>query len=134
MHRRSLSALFASGGRYHQAVSLTLQKSPNWREDILAAQDWCRRRTFDGKRWIHFAKGGQYSPYHSDIHLVVNWERDGEEMREGARHGTLPGARPQNIDMYFMPGLTWPRGQRVALAFTCYRQDVCSATKGRLSS
>ena len=40
-----------------------------------------KQQTFAGKRWVPFAKGGEYSPYYSDLHLVVNWERDGEEIR-----------------------------------------------------
>jgi len=29
--------------------------------------------TVQGKRWAPFAKGGEYSPYYADVHLVVNW-------------------------------------------------------------
>ncbi len=61
-----------------------------------------RRQTFAGKRWVPFAKGGAYSPYYADIHLVVNWERDGEEMNEFA------GSVIRNPGFYFHPGLTWP--------------------------
>lgn len=43
-------------------------------------EEFCKQ-TFEGKRWVPFAKGGEYSPYYSDLHLVVNWERDGEEVR-----------------------------------------------------
>ena len=31
---------------------------PDWREDLPAFQAWCRQRTFAGKRWVPFAKGG----------------------------------------------------------------------------
>lgn len=43
-------------------------------------REWCRHRTYEGKRWLPFAKGGEYAPYYSDLHLVVNWERDGQEI------------------------------------------------------
>ncbi len=56
-----------------------------------------------GKRWVAFAKGGEYSPYWSDIHLVVNWWNDGEELRDFDR------AVIRNEGYYFRPGLTWPR-------------------------
>lgn len=71
--------------------------------DLAAFQAWCRRRTHEGKRWAPFAKGGAYSPFYADIHLVVNWEDDGEEMK------AFPGAVIRNPDYYFRPGLTWPR-------------------------
>lgn len=68
-----------------------------------------REETFEGKRWVPFAKGGEYSPFWADIHLVVDFERDGERLRN------FPGARPQNLQYSFRPGLTWPR--RTASAF-----------------
>ncbi|MGH9154551.1 MAG: hypothetical protein ACRD1K_01570, partial [Acidimicrobiales bacterium] len=49
-----------------------------------------------------FAKGGEYSPFWSDIHLVVDFERDGERLRQ------FPGAVIRNPQYYFQPGLTWP--------------------------
>ena len=55
-----------------------------------------------GRRWSPFAKGGEYSPYWSDIHLVVDWERDGERLRD------YSGSRVQNSQYFFHPGLTWP--------------------------
>ena len=62
-----------------------------------------REETFRGKRWVPFAKGGEYSPYYADIHLVVDWEEDGRRIRETGRK-----ARVQNAQYYFRPGLTWP--------------------------
>jgi hypothetical protein len=89
---------------------------PNWRDDLRAFQDWCRQRTFAGKRWVPFAKGGEYSPFYADLHLVVNWERDGEEMKAWASplYGNSGWSRIiKSTDYYFRPGLTWPlRGIR----------------------
>lgn len=61
-----------------------------------------REETKQGKRWVPFAKGGEYSPYWADIHLVVDWENDGERIRG------YSGSRPQNVQFYFRPGVTWP--------------------------
>ena len=62
-----------------------------------------REETKAGKRWVPFAKGGEYSPYWADIHLVVDYENDGHELRQ------YDGSRVQNTEYYFRPGLTWPR-------------------------
>lgn len=62
-----------------------------------------RNETRQGKRWVPFAKGGDYSPYWSDIHLVVDWQNDGQRIRD------YEGSRPQNTQFFFRPGLTWPR-------------------------
>jgi hypothetical protein len=85
---------------------------PDWRGDLIAFQAWCRQRTFDGRCWVPFAKGGAYSPYYADLHLVVNWERDGKRIKEFVV--TLPGTshwsrRVASDSYYFRPGLTWPR-------------------------
>ncbi len=62
-----------------------------------------RSETEKGGRWVPFGKGGDYSQYWSDINLVVDWERDGERIRTYGGEG----ARPQNTQYYFRPGLTW---------------------------
>jgi hypothetical protein len=86
-----------------------LAGAPDWREDLEGFQSWCRRRTHQGKGWAPFAKGGEYSPYYSDIHLVVNWEREGEEIKNFVDPKTgKQNSRPQNTDYYFRPGVTWP--------------------------
>ncbi|MGB9671242.1 MAG: hypothetical protein ACPLXR_08875 [Halothiobacillaceae bacterium] len=61
-------------------------------------------------RWFPFAKGGAYSPFYADVYLVVNWARDGAEIRNyfDPKTGKL-NSRPQNTDYFFRPGLTWPR-------------------------
>jgi len=65
-------------------------------------------------RWAPFAKGGQYSPYYADVHLLINWENDAQEIHEYLveRYPYLKGntswiLHPENT--YFRPGLTWPR-------------------------
>jgi hypothetical protein len=85
---------------------------PDWRQDLAVFQEWCRRRTFAGNCWGPFAKGGNYSPYYSDLHLVVNWERDGEEVKQFVV--TLPGTSHWSRNVrsepcYFRAGLTYPR-------------------------
>jgi hypothetical protein len=61
------------------------------------------------RRWVPFAKGGAYSPFYADIHLLVGWD----ELRrtfEGfyGRTGRMI-ERPEALDFFFRSGLTWPR-------------------------
>jgi hypothetical protein len=65
-------------------------------------------------RWFPFAKGGFYSPYYADIHLVVNWQKDGYEIRHFVDPRGRPYSRPQNTDYYFNVGLTWPLSRAIA--------------------
>ncbi|HDN19848.1 MAG TPA: hypothetical protein ENF46_01970 [Candidatus Acetothermia bacterium] len=100
------------------------RRGPDWREDLKVFQDWCRERTFQGKRWVPFAKGGEYSPYYADLHLVVNWERDGEELRE------FENAYIRNEGSYFRPGLTWPRRTQKGLNIRVLSAGAIFADKG----
>jgi hypothetical protein len=59
------------------------------------------------KRWANFAKGGEYSPYYSDIHLVVNWKDEGREIKNLISANGRIASRPQNMDYYFRAGLTY---------------------------
>ncbi len=63
----------------------------------------CRGQVAGGRSWVPIAKGGKYSPFASDVHLVVSWEGGGAQLRVSDR------PRVQNEGYYFRPGLTWPR-------------------------
>jgi hypothetical protein len=82
-----------------------------------------RVQTFSGKKWVPFAKGGEYSPYYADVHLVVNWGNDGEELRE------FPRAYIRNEGCYFRPGLTWPLRTN-GLSFRAMPKGCIFAHKG----
>ncbi len=47
-------------------------------------------------------QGGEYSPFYADIHLVVNWENNGDELC------SFKGSVIRNPNYYFRPGITWP--------------------------
>jgi hypothetical protein len=106
---------------------------PGWREDLAAFQTWCRQRTCEGKRWVPFAKGGAYSPYYADLHLVVNWERDGEELKAWADplYGNSGWSRIiKSVDFYFRPGLTWPLRTQLGFNMRAYPAGATFGHKG----
>lgn len=60
-----------------------------------------------GNDWVPFAKGGEFSRFYADIHLVVDWKKNGDGIRN------FDGAYIRNEQHYFKPGMTWPlRTQR----------------------
>lgn len=83
-----------------------------------------REETKAGKRWAPFAKGGEYSPYWADIHLVVDWQEDGDSIR------AYDGSRPQNTWYYFRPGLTWPRRTNSGFGIRVLPAGTVFADKG----
>ena len=65
------------------------------------------------KRWVPFSKGGEYSPYYSDLPLVLNWKNDGEELKrwvvENASDPTTThwSRNIRSHFYYFTPGLSY---------------------------
>jgi hypothetical protein len=122
--RQLFTELLPFGGEERE-VRVGLQTSDNFRfvrawwevspEKMLTGTsettpDDFRKQTFEGKRWAPFAKGGAYSPYYADLHLVVNWERNGEEMKAwaGSLYNNSHWSRIiKNVEFYFRPGLTY---------------------------
>lgn len=67
-------------------------------------------------RWASLCKGGEFSRFYSDVHLVVDWdEREGTDLGfQGTLHRPLK--RPASADYFFSPGLTY--SSRTQLAFS----------------
>jgi hypothetical protein len=62
------------------------------------------------KAWVPYAKGGTFSRYYQDVHLVVDWENNGRRIKERVRMmGDAPSRYVASEDRYFEPGLTYPR-------------------------
>ncbi|MDD2599099.1 MAG: BREX-1 system adenine-specific DNA-methyltransferase PglX [Kiritimatiellae bacterium] len=60
--------------------------------------------------WVFFSKGGYFETYYNDIHLVVNWEKDGKEVGEYNRIGYGTNAQSRRASTYYRrTGITYPR-------------------------
>ena len=62
--------------------------------------------------WVPLAKGGEYRPFHDDIHLLVDWRKNGQDLKQFivSQYPYLNGNWGwviKNSDHYFKPGLTW---------------------------
>ncbi|MBD0371453.1 MAG: hypothetical protein ICV60_11495 [Pyrinomonadaceae bacterium] len=84
-------------------------------------------------RWFPFAKGGSYSPYYSDIHLVVNWELDGEDIRNFVDPKTGRHSRPQNTEFFFRPGLTWTLRTQIGFNMRRFPRGAGFSNKGSVA-
>ena len=65
-----------------------------------------------GKKWFPYCKGGSFRKWYGNNEYLVNWENDGEEIKENTRRvypylGDNLGWKISNENFYFMPGLTW---------------------------
>ena len=60
-----------------------------------------------GCKWFPLNKGGEFRKWYGNQDYVVNWENDGEEIRNFTDGGSKVKSRPQNLDYYFREGITW---------------------------
>jgi type II restriction/modification system DNA methylase subunit YeeA len=60
-----------------------------------------------GKKWFPYNKGGEYRKWFGNCEHVVNWANDGHDIRTFVDSAGKVRSRPQNIDSYFKPSLTW---------------------------
>jgi hypothetical protein len=62
-----------------------------------------------GEEWIQYSKGGDYSPFFYDFHLLLNWREDGKEIKEAeAAKGRSIGRSITGVEFHFRHGLTYP--------------------------
>ena len=54
------------------------------------------------------AKGCEFGKFYDDIHLLVNWSDDGREIRNFTDEKGKLRSRPQNVNCYYRPGITYP--------------------------
>ncbi|MCA9565712.1 MAG: hypothetical protein KC561_19580, partial [Myxococcales bacterium] len=87
------------------------------------------------RKWAPFAKGGDYSPYWADVHLLVDWADSGRSIKEtvNEKYPYLNGNVSyvvKNEDCYFEPGLTWPRRTNSGFGIRLLPRGVIFADKG----
>jgi len=142
---RSLLLAFRHFERYKDFrgnVQVGLQTSDNFRfirlawEVNLATIGLSREDTLQyGKRWVFYAKGGEYAPYYADVHLLVNWLKDGEEVKSFTDSNGKVISYPRNERHYFKPGLTYTERTTSNFSARIMPAGCCFDTVGpRISS
>jgi hypothetical protein len=76
-------------------------------------------------RWRWHAKGGEYLPFKSDVHLVVDWTNDGKPIED-----SFAGARIHKTDVYFRPAVTYSRRSLKGLSFRALPENCICGEKG----
>ncbi len=81
-----------------------------WEVGIERIAFGCRSREeaiASGKKWFPYMKGGEFKRWWGNQDYVVNWWKDGVEIRNlGVETGRI-ASRPQNTNFYFQRGVTW---------------------------
>ena len=58
--------------------------------------------------WCPYAKGGEYNPYWGDLHLLVNWLNNGNEIKSYTYPTGKQKSVVRNESYYYKMGLTYP--------------------------
>lgn len=72
--------------------------------------------------WLDHPKGGKFSCYYSDVHLLINWESNGRSI---ALNGNM-----RNPTYMGRAGLTWPRRTTSSLGFRAMPKGCIFGDKG----
>ena len=80
--------------------------------------------------WITHAKGGAFSPFFSDIYLVIHWDKKRETYPGYTGTNHRPDIRPASLQYFFEPGLTWSRRNSTGLSFRALPQGAIFGDKG----
>lgn len=117
-HYATLPAIGAATASLKQGTAAT----PDFRFLRLAWEVQPAQIGLDQK-WPRFAKGGEYRPFWDDIHMVLNWNGTGNELK------ALGRGRPQNAGYFGTRGVTWPRRNR-DLNLRVFPEGCAFADKG----
>ncbi len=60
-----------------------------------------------GCRWFPHHKGGSFRKWYGNHEHLVDWEEDGSRIRNLFDEKGKLRSRPQNIEYYFLPAVTW---------------------------
>ena len=60
-----------------------------------------------GKKWFPYNKGGAFRRWYGNYDYIVNWENNGEEIRNFVDDKGKLRSRPQNTEYYFKEAITW---------------------------
>lgn len=67
----------------------------------------CENALQSKKKWFPYNKGGAFRRWYGNREYVVNWENDGQEIRNYRDENGKIRSRPRNTSYYFKPSITW---------------------------
>lgn len=67
----------------------------------------CEEAFKSKKKWFPYNKGGAFRRWYGNREYVVNWENDGFEIKNFRDDNGKVRSRPQNLQYYFKPCITW---------------------------
>ena len=67
----------------------------------------CAEAELSGLKWFPYNKGGEYRKWYGNRDFVVNWEGNGQQIKNFFDENGKLRSRPQNTDCYFRSSISW---------------------------
>lgn len=84
-----------------------------------------------GTPWAVHVKGGAWSPFYADPHMLLNWGHDGAELlAERVTTRVYKSAIVPSRELYFRPGVTWTRRTKRNLSVRVMPEGCIFGDKG----
>lgn len=83
-----------------------------------------------GRKWIPCTKGGEYRRWYGNLEYVVNWEKDGFEIKNFFDKNGKLRSRPQNLQINFKPAISWSSISSSKIHFRIYDNKMMYESKG----
>lgn len=62
-----------------------------------------------GAKWFPYNKGGEFRRWYGNQENVVNWQNDGNEIKNFTDANGKLRSRPQNTNYFFQPSVSWSK-------------------------
>lgn len=82
------------------------------------------------KKWFPCSKGGAYRKWYGNHEFVVNWLNDGQEIKEYSDEAGNQLSRPQNVEYFFRPGITWSKISTSNISMRLFPGGFCFESIG----
>ena len=113
-----------------EATGFLPRRGVNSNDDFRFLRSWHEVKSGNG-RWISHPKGGEFRPFYSDVHLVVDWYLEGGYLlAERVTTKTYKSAIVPSKELYFRPGLTWSRRTKSRLSMRVMPAGCIFGDKG----
>ncbi|WP_110928089.1 BREX-1 system adenine-specific DNA-methyltransferase PglX [Bacillus massiliglaciei] len=84
-------------------------------------------------KWFPYNKGGSFRKWYGNQEFVVNWEKDGLEIREFRTEAGKLKSRPQNLNYFFKESVSWSDVTSSKNAFRYYPEGFIFDATGHSS-
>ena len=81
-------------------------------------------------KWHPFNKGGDFRRWYGNNNYLVNWENDGYLIKNNRNDRGKLASRPQNIQYFYRPGITWTYISISTISFRYYPEGFAFAAAG----